>query len=200
MVLILYQNKETEIKKVFVDYVNHKDYSGFKHWIVEDSYFNMDFLFDILPNKLVPFDYKTFINSPTIFKVCVTEMETGQPVYLEKSEFNKSDFMSKVLRASSSLPIISKPVKINGKLYLDGGVSDSIPLEKSIEDGNKYNVVILTRNKDYRKEKQVLGLYSRYYLRKYPKILRAIEMRHIKYNITLEKNKGFRRRRICLCF
>ncbi len=186
MVLILL-SKQRDRNKSFVDYVNHKDYSGFKHWIVEDSYFNMDFLFDILPNKLVPFDYKTFINSPTIFKVCVTEMETGQPVYLEKSEFNKSDFMSKVLRASSSLPIISKPVKINGKLYLDGGVSDSIPLEKSIEDGNKYNVVILTRNKDYRKEKQVLGLYSRYYLRKYPKILRAIEMRHIKYNITLEK-------------
>ena len=174
-------------KKVFVDYVNHKDYSGFKHWIMKNSYFNMDFLFDTLPNKLVPFDYEIFLNSPTIFKVCVTESETGQPVYFEKSEAKGMDFMNKILRASSSLPVISQPVEINGKLYFDGGISDSIPLDKSIEDGNKYNVVILTRNKDYRKEEQLLGLYSKHCLKKHPKVLHAIETRHIKYNITLEK-------------
>ena len=65
--------------------------------------------------------------------------------------------MSKILRASSSLPIISPPVEINGKLYFDGGITDSIPIEKSIEDGNPYNVVVLTRNKDYIKKEQKLG-------------------------------------------
>lgn len=176
-------------KKVFVDYANHEDFAGFKHWIAEKSYFNMDFLFDKLPNELVPFDYNTFYNSPTRFKVCVTDCETGQPVYFEKSQFKNIEFMSKVLRASSSLPIISKPVGILGKLYFDGGISDSIPIEKSLEDGNCYNVVVLTRNEGYRKEKQILGLFTKHSLKKYPKIINAIESRHIKYNITLEKIK-----------
>lgn len=178
-------------KKVFVDYSNHQEFSGIKHWLFGDSYFNMDFLFDTLPNKLVPFDYETFHNSPTIFKVCVTDCETGLPYYFEKSESKDKgkDFMNKVLRASSSLPIISEPVEINGKLYFDGGITDSIPLDKSIEDGNQYNIVVLTRNEGYRKEPQILGLYSKHYLKKYPKILHALETRHIKYNITLEKIK-----------
>ena len=175
-------------KKVFVDYVSHKDYSGFRHLIKERSYFNMKFLFDTLPNQLVPFDYDTFFNSPTIFKVCVTEVETGYPKYFEKSQSkDNKEFMNKVLRASSSLPIISPPVEINGKLYFDGGITDSIPIEKSIEDGNQYNVVVLTRNNGYLKEEQKLGVYSKHYLRKYPTILQAIKKRHIKYNITLEK-------------
>src|SRR5690554_453186 len=175
-------------KKVFVDYVSHKDYSGFRHLINEKSYFNMKFLFDTLPNELVPFDYDTFFNSPTIFKVCVTDVETGHPKYFEKSQSkDNKEFMNKVLRASSSLPIISPPVEINGKLYFDGGITDSIPIEKSIEDGNQYNVVVLTRNNGYLKEKQKLGVYSKHYLRKYPTILQAIKKRHIKYNITLEK-------------
>ncbi|NMB07179.1 MAG: patatin family protein [Tissierellia bacterium] len=174
-------------KKVFVDYANHEDFSGFKHLIVEKSYFNMDFLFDKLPNELVPFDYATFVNSETIFKVCVTDCETGQPVYFEKSQFGGIEFMNKVLRASSSLPIISEPVEINGKLYFDGGISDSIPIDKSLEDGNKFNVVVLTRNSDYRKEPQIIGPIAKHSLKKYPKVLNAIESRHIKYNVTLEK-------------
>ncbi len=174
-------------KKVFVDYVNHKDYSGLKHWIIGKSFFNMDFLFDILPNDLVPFDYETFEKSPTVFKVCVTECSTGKPAYFEKSQFKGIELMGRILRASSSLPILSPPVEIDGKLYFDGGITDSIPIEKSIEDGNKYNVVVLTRNKGYRKEPQKLGPFSKLFFKKYPKILHAIEVRHIKYNETLEK-------------
>lgn len=180
------QQKERN-REVFVDYVGDKNFSGFKHWLKDDSYFNMDFLFNTLPNKLVPFNYETFFNSPVTFKVCVTNAKTGQAEYFSKDDFNNKKFVNQVLKASSSLPIISKPVRIKEELYFDGGITDSIPLDKSIEDGNKYNVVILTRNKEYRKKGQVLGLYSKHYLRKYPKILDALERRHIKYNIDLEK-------------
>ena len=176
-------------KKVFVDYANHEDFSGFKHLVAEKSYFNMEFLFDTLPNELVPFDYDTFLNSKTIFKVCVTDCETGLPTYFEKSQFDNTDFMEKVLRASSSLPIISEPVEINGRLYFDGGISDSIPIDQALEDGNNFNVVVLTRNSDYTKEKEIIGPIARHALRDYPKILNAMESRHIKYNITLEKLK-----------
>lgn len=175
-------------KKVFVDYVSHKDYSGLKHLIKGKSYFNMDFLFHTLPNKLVPFDYETFFNSETIFKICVTDCSTGEATYLEKSyaKGKGKEFINKIFRASSSLPILSPPVEIEGRLYYDGGISDSIPLKKSMEDGNRYNVLILTRDKDYRKKEQVLGPYSKRQLKKYPQILEAIKSRHIRYNAILE--------------
>ncbi len=174
-------------EKVFVDYVNHKEYSGFKYWLKDESYFNMDFLFDVLPNKLAPFDYETFMDSETVFKVCATNAQTGRAEYFKKSDYQDRDFIATVLKASSSLPIISAPVEINNQLYFDGGITDSIPLEKSIKDGNKHNVLVLTRDKDYRKRRQLLGLYSKHYLKKHPKVLEALEKRHIIYNSTLEK-------------
>lgn len=173
-------------RKVFVDYVRNKEYSGFKHWIKDGSYFNMDFLFDRLPNELVPFDYDTFYNSPTVFKVCVTDCETGKPVYLSKDKFDPVFFMEIVLRASSSLPIISNPVEVEGKKYFDGGISDSIPINKSIEDGNKYNVVVLTRNKGYRKEKTD-SKFINLLLKKYPKISEGINTRPERYNMCLDR-------------
>lgn len=173
-------------RKVFVDYVRNKEYSGFKHWIKGGSYFNMDFLFDRLPNELVPFDYDTFYNSPTVFKVCVTDCETGKPVYLSKDKFDPVFFMEIVLRASSSLPIISNPVEVEGKKYFDGGISDSIPINKSIEDGNKYNVVVLTRNKGYRKEKTD-SKFINLLLKKYPKISEGINTRPERYNMCLDR-------------
>jgi predicted patatin/cPLA2 family phospholipase len=174
-------------KKVFVDYVSHKEYSGFKHWIREKSYFNMKFLFDTLPNELLPFDYDNFFSSETIFKICTTNGETGKPEYFDKRDIKDKPMSNLILQASSSLPIISMPVEINGIKYFDGGIVDSIPIKKSIEDGNKYNVIILTRNKEYRKGKQKLGFYFRSHLKKYPKVLEAIKKRHIVYNRTLDE-------------
>ncbi|MBZ2174557.1 patatin family protein [Schnuerera sp. xch1] len=191
-----YVSKQKERnKRVFVDYVSHKDYSGIKYLVKDKSFFNMNFLFETLPDKLDPFDYETFFNSETIFKVCATEVSTGKPVYFEKRQFKErgKKFMAKVLKASSSLPIISPPVEIDGRLYFDGGVSDSIPIDKSLEDGNAYNVLILTRNEGYVKEKQRLGAYSRHCLSKYPRIYDAIKDRHIRYNVTLEKIETFKK-------
>lgn len=173
-------------KIVFVDYVRDKEYSGFGHWLRNGSYFNMDFLYDKLPNELVPFDYNTFYNSETIFKACATHCITGAPVYFEKNDFQPLYYMEAVLRASSSLPIISKPIEVKGELYFDGGITDSIPIRKAIEDGNEYNVVILTRNKEYRKGEQKLGLVKKLLSRKYPKVFQAIKTRHIRYNATLD--------------
>ncbi|MBV1818807.1 patatin family protein [Anaerosalibacter bizertensis] len=174
-------------KKVFVDHVKDKEYSGLTHWIKKKSYFNMDFLYGELPNEVVPFDYEAFDKSKVVFKACVTHCETGKPVYFEKSDFDSKYYGEVILRASSSLPIISQPVEINGELYYDGGIVDSIPIEKSIEDGNDYNIIILTRNKDYRKGPQKLGIISKRFLKKHPKLYEAIKTRHIRYNKVLDK-------------
>lgn len=176
-------------RRVFIDHVARKEYCGVKYLVREKSYFNMKFLFDTLIDEIDPFDYDTFINSKTKFKAVTTEVSSGQAVYFDKEQFKEKgkDFFAQVLKASSSLPLISPPVEIEGKLYYDGGVSDSIPIEESIKDGNTLNVVVLTRNEGYRKKEQKLGLVSRKVLSKYPKVYEAIKNRHIKYNITLEK-------------
>lgn len=175
-------------KKVLVDYVTDDRYMGFKNLIKTGNFFGMDFLFEELPNRIEPFDYESFREAESTFKVGVTECQTGNTVYFENKNFDPHFFMEKVLRASSSLPIVAKPVEINGKLYLDGGITDPIPISKSIEDGNYYNVLVLTRDKDYRKSSSLIkNILSKVFLYKYPQIVKAMKNRHRVYNNTLEK-------------
>ena len=136
-----------------------------------------------MPDKLLPFDHDTFRASGSALNVVVTNCNTGSAEYLAARDLMTDINM---IQASSSLPLLSRMVVVNGTPYLDGGISDSIPLARSIEEGNKKNIVILTRHKDYRKEKT--GFYSlmkaRY--RHYPALLQAIATRHEKYNDTLD--------------
>ncbi|QZY57451.1 patatin family protein [Crassaminicella profunda] len=174
-------------KKVFVDIVGDKRYLGISNLLKEGSYFGMNFLFDKVPNELVPFDYETFFNSPVTLKVCATDCEIGQPVYFEHKDFQPKYFVEKILKASCSLPIISLPVEINGKKYLDGGMVDPIPIEKSIDDGNPYNIIILTRNKNYRKTPSKWGFLTNVFLYKYPKLIKILKTRYKKYNNCIER-------------
>lgn len=176
-------------KRIFSDWVKDERFLGFKNILKERSYFGMEFLFDILPNELDPFDYETFKNSEVLFKVCVTHCETGEPVYFEHKDYDTYDFINKVLRASSSLPLISPIVEIEGEKYLDGGMVDPIPIEKSISDGNEYNVIILTRNDDYRKSASKLDFLADVFFRNYPKLAQKLMDRHNQYNNCVDKIK-----------
>lgn len=175
-------------KRINLDWSKDKRFLGFINILREGSYFGMNFLFDTLPNELEPFDYETFYNSKVVFKVGVTQCETGRPVYFKPEGFPPYYFVNKVLRASSSIPIISKTVEINGQKYLDGGIADPIPIEKSIEDGNTYNVIILTRNEDYTKHTKKLDcLLTNIFLCRYPKLVETIKRRAEKYNNCLKR-------------
>lgn len=175
-------------RRVFVDHVGHKKYLGLGNLIREGSYFGMDFLFNELPNELEPFDYKTFYNSKAVFKVCATNAETAEPVYFSHKDYDSRFFMEKILRASSSLPIISRPVTIDGHKYFDGGIVDPIPIKKSLQDGNSHNIIVLTRNYGYRKEPEDMGIIlKRVFAVRYPKLMSAIEKRHEVYNSSLDE-------------
>lgn len=175
-------------KRINLDWSKDKRFLGLTNLLKEGSYFGMDFLFDTLPNELETFDYETFYNSKVVFKVGVTQCETGRSVYFKPEDFPPNYFVNKVLRASSSIPIISKTVEINGQKYLDGGISDPIPIEKSIEDGNAYNVIILTRNEDYTKHiKKLDYLLTNIFLCRYPKLVDTIKRRAENYNNCLKK-------------
>lgn len=174
--------------RLYTEWITDKRFIHFSNLFKEGSYFGMNFLFDKLPCDLDPFDFDTFRQSSSIFKVGTTHCLTGDAVYFEPKKVSVLTDTNRILKASSSLPLIAKPVKIEGDYYLDGGIVDAIPLDQSIKDGNSHHVVILTRNEGYQKtySKRLYQL-SKLALRRYPQIAEKIRIRHITYNKTLEK-------------
>ncbi|KYH34997.1 NTE family protein RssA [Clostridium tepidiprofundi DSM 19306] len=170
-------------KIVNIEYVNDKRYLSYRGLLRDKSLFGMDFIFDYIPNNLTPFDFDTYINSEQKFIIVTTDCETGKPVY-----FNKDDDVDtlKIIRASSSLPFISQIVEIKGKKLLDGGITDSIPVKKAIEDGNEKLVVVLTRDSEYIKKPFKMKRLAKRVYSKYPNLVNAMLERHIMYNNTLE--------------
>lgn len=170
-------------KAVTIDFIKDKRYFGMRNLIREGSLFGWDYIFNEIPNRLVPFDYDAFYNSSVQFLAGTTDCKTGEVVYFSKEEMTR-DF--DVLRASSSLPLISPIVNINGHELLDGGLADPIPIRKSIQAGNKKHVIVLTQNKGYvKKPESLLALYKMKY-KKYPGLLHTMTTRHQMYNETLE--------------
>ena len=170
-------------KKVTINYIGDHRYLSYRNFFKEGSIFGMKFMFDEIPNKLVPFDYDTYNNSKETFVIVATDCNTGTPVYFYKE--NGHDVLNQ-LKASSSLPFLSRMVDIDGMKLLDGGITDSIPLRKSIEDGNKKNVVILTQNKEYRKKPFNGNFISRKIYKNYDKVIEAMNNRYKIYNETLD--------------
>ena len=181
--------------KVTLDYINDKRYCSVNSLIKTVDMFGVEMLYDLIPNKLELYDYDTFNKFKGNFYSVVTNCKTGKAEYIKIKDMKK-DIIA--VRASSSLPLLSRIVEINGKEYLDGGITDSIPIKKSIKDGHKKNVVILTRDKTYRKSKPKFLSFFKLKYKKYPNLVKAIENRYKMYNETLDfieeekaKNKVF---------
>ncbi len=169
--------------RTLTGYIGDKRYSGIRHLIKEGNWFNVDFSYNRIPNELDPADYDAYGKSPMNFYSVIANLETGKAEYYHITDMRKEmDW----LRASASLPLLSKPVELAGQLYLDGGISDSIPLEKSMADGNTKNVVILTQHRGFVKKPSGNRYPSRLLYRKYPNFLQAMDDRHNMYNAETE--------------
>lgn len=146
--------------------------------------FGAEFCYHEIPEKLDVFDFKTFRKSPMEFYVVCTDIETGKPVYhkCDKADYNELEW----IRASASMPLVSRIVKIGGKKLLDGGISDSIPLKFMEKSGYDRNVVILTQPRDFVKPPSSMGRRCRPLLRKYPNLVSAMNNRHKMYNAELK--------------
>lgn len=173
--------------RVFVEFAADPRYAGYANLLRERSWFGMRFLFETLPDELAPFDYEALGSTARTLVVAATDCATGRPRYFCQHDYDARWFIHTVHRASSSIPVVSPPVEIEGRLYLDGGVSDPIPIERSISDGNRRNVVVLTRNEDYRMGPQKLGLFSRLALARYPAVRRTVLERGAKYDACLDR-------------
>ena len=159
-------------------------YSGLKSFIKTGDLYNKEFAYGIVPTILDPFDTKTFKENPIRFTLVCTDIHTGKPIYHEIENGDATDI--EWIRASASIPIVSKPVKLDGYELLDGGVSDSIPVDWMLDRSDK-TVVILTRDKTYRKKPMKYINLLKKAFKGYPKLQKALENRHIVYNETLDR-------------
>ena len=165
-----------------VDYINDKRYLSFSNLIKTGSIFGMDFMFNKIPNELNIYDYDTFAKSKSKFVVVATNCETGSPEYFELKDLKKEIIY---MQASCSIPMFANIVEIDDFKLVDGGVSDSIPIEYALNQGYKKNIVVLTRDITYKKNKQkFLPIVNKKY-KKYPNLIKAIENRHLNYNKSL---------------
>ncbi|MDC3412750.1 patatin family protein [Aquibacillus sp. 3ASR75-11] len=171
--------------KIIVEYGDHPEYISFTRAIRKRELFGMDFLFDILPNSLVPFDYASFSESNTKFVVGTTDIYSGQSVYYH--HFSSKEELLRVIRASSSLPFLAPSIHYKGKNLMDGGIADPIAIQPSIEAGNKKHVVVLTRNEGYIKKRAKFNWVVKNAYKKHPGLKKAISKRHQLYNHTMTK-------------
>ena len=150
------------------------------------TFFDMDFLFDVVPKNLAPFDFATFTKSAKRFIINTTNCLTGECVYHEN--FESEDEFWNICRVANSLPFISKTGKIGGVPMLDGGMAEALPISKVIEEGWEKVVVILSRKEDYRKKyRHFYMMMIRLLYRKYPRFVRTVAARADKYNESLEE-------------
>lgn len=169
--------------RVNVDYLDDPDYCGVRSYVKTGNIFGTDMLYSRIPNVLDPFDYEEFEKYPGKFFAVLTNVETGEPEYIRVKDLKKQIW---AIRASSSLPLVSKTLVVKGRHYLDGGIADSIPIRRSIEAGNEKNVVILTRENGYRKKPNELMPLMKLRYSHSKAFLEKAESRHIRYNETLD--------------
>lgn len=165
-------------------FARDRRYCGIGSLLKTGDIFNADFAYHVVPTEYDIFDNEAFARNPMEFHLVCTDVTTGKAVY-KKCDCGGHDFLEWV-RASASMPIVSRVVNIGGRLLLDGGVTDSIPLEHFESIGYDRNIVILTQPDGYVKRPLRLKHLMRLFMRKYPKMAEAWERRHIMYNDQLQ--------------
>lgn len=159
-------------------------YCSWRSWIATGDLFGGEFCYHKMPDELDVFDKETFDSNPMEYYAVCTDVETGEAVYKRLMKCSPETY--EYIRASASMPMVSRIVEIGGSKLLDGGVTDSIPLRFFQEQGYERNLVILTQPADYQKRHNRLMPILRLWLHRYPKMIEALDKRHEMYNQQLE--------------
>lgn len=169
---------------ILMTFRHDKRYVGFNNYKTDKSLFGLKFVYETIPNELNPFDYETFMKSPTIIKVGLTNAKTGKAEYLDGKKLDKGNTM---IKATCAIPFVFPAISIDGNEYYDGGICDPIPVKKAIEDGNEKHIIVLTRDESYQKELSKANVIaSKLLKKKYPLLVEPLLTRHIAYNETIE--------------
>lgn len=168
------------------EFLHDKRYMGMRSLLKNRLVFNFDFVFGELSNQLIPFDYQAFFASPQKFEAVATRCRTGKPEFFEKSRCGE---MIKAVQASASMPLLSRMVTVNHRKYLDGGISLPIAYQRAMDLGYEKVVLVLTRNKGYRKKplsRMTIRAYERYFA-PLPKLLDSLYEVPERYNWMQEE-------------
>ncbi len=167
-------------------YVNDKRYMSYSRLFTKGELFGMDFIFNEIPKKIIPFDFETYSKSAQDFVIGTTDCITGKPFYIKTSDY---DNLLTSLKASASLPFASKMVNFNDKKLLDGGISDPIPFKKAFKDGCDKVLIVLTQPIEFEKKPTKFSTIGKLMYRKYPQLLNVLSNRYNFYNQQLEDIK-----------
>ncbi len=166
-----------------IDLLDKYNYIGLRHLLRKRNIMDFDLLFTEFPEHILPYDYDAYFSSPERYEMVTTNCLTGEANYFEEKSDKKR--LIDIVRASSSLPFVCPITYVDEIPMLDGGIVDSIPLQRAMDEGYASYVVVLTRNKGYRKETKDIRVPSFIY-RKYPRIREALNNRSLCYNKQLE--------------
>ena len=166
-----------------IDLMEKYHYVGLRYLLTQKCIMDFKLLFEEFPEKIIPYDYDRYFSNPDRFVMVTTNCLTGKAEYLE--EKSSSARVMDIVRASSSLPFVSPITYVDGVPMLDGGIVDSIPVEYAMSQGYEKLVVVLTRNKGYRKPDSRMPLAKIAY-RKYPNLQNALRNRNAVYNKTMD--------------
>lgn len=166
-----------------IDLLDKYNYIGLRHLLRKRNIMDFDLLFTEFPEHILPYDYDAYFSSSERYEMVTTNCLTGEANYFEEKSDKKR--LIDIVRASSSLPFVCPITYVDNIPMLDGGIVDSIPLQRAMDEGYASYVVVLTRNKGYRKETKDIRVPSFIY-RKYPRIREALNNRSLCYNKQLE--------------
>lgn len=171
-----------------IDMLAKYDYIGLRHLFTQGSIFDPELLYERFPNEIVPYDYDTYFSNPATFEMVTTNCLTGKSEYLSERSGDRKRLID-IVRASSSLPYVSKIVDVDGVPMLDGGIIDSIPVMRAVDMGFRKNVVVATRNRGFRNNGRDRKI-PRFIYRNYPRLRVALSHRIEAYNAQLEMVEG----------
>ena len=166
-----------------IDLMDKYHYVGLKYLLTQGCIMDFKLLFEDFPERIIPYDYDAYFSNQSRFVMVTTNCLTGEAEYLE--EKSSSERVMSIVRASSSLPYVTNITYVDGVPMLDGGIVDSIPVRYALDQGYEKLVVILTRNRGYRKKEGKTRIAKAFY-RKYPALQTALMERNIVYNRTME--------------
>ena len=172
-------NQRGRAKFSNIDLLEKYNYIGIKHLLLKGNIMDFELLFHTFPNEILPYDYERLANYEGHYEMVTTSCKTGKACYFEEKK--NPERVIDIVKASSSLPFVSPITYVDGEPMLDGGIASSIPLMRARELGYDNNVVVLTRNRGYRKTEKDMKFVSLFY-RKYPAMQEAIRNRNRIYN------------------
>lgn len=177
-------NQKGRAKYSNIDLLQKYRYIGLKYLFTQRNIMDFNLLFHKFPDEIIPYDYNKLATTDKKFVMVTTSCETGEALYME--EYKDSRRVIDIVKASSSLPYVSPISYVDGIPMLDGGIADSIPIDYALSQGFDNPLIVLTRNRGYRKSESKSEFIPKLFYSKYPSLVKSIVSRNRRYNATLD--------------